>query len=153
MNQVPALKLNKKTGKHQPTPKFMAYIANLNSHEHVLEHAAKKLQKAEKALDKARDAHDVMKAAIAEVQKKQKAVHVHTNAKLTSAEIVEILEKFGENLSAKEKKSLTTKLNKLKFDPHYVNCFTNKEEPMDMMSLYNQAITKVQCWAKYGDEL
>jgi hypothetical protein len=74
--------------------------------------------------------------------------------KLTNGEIEEILDNFGMNEDKRnEAREL---LIALKFDPNYTqDCFfsTLPKNPDDKLTLNEQAISKVQCWLRYGDPL
>lgn len=75
---------------------------------------------------------------------------------LTAEEIEEILIEFDFDDMPEEMEQAREALQKLAFDPNYrVDCFGSKlpKSEEDELTLFEQAVSKVQCWYRYGDPI
>jgi hypothetical protein len=64
---------------------------------------------------------------------------------LTSSDIENILKEYNIT-NTSDKRMLTKKLKKMKYNPNYESCWDGKPG----RNLYEQATEKVSCWNKYG---
>jgi hypothetical protein len=65
--------------------------------------------------------------------------------KLTQSEIETIMDEFTFSNDS-ERTKIRAKLNKLKYEPKYISCFTGKS----LLTAWEQARDKVACYTKYG---
>ena len=121
-----------------PSKKYSLKKRSLRKHKHKTTH------KKRKTLMK-RSRHSRHRRQ----KKHSKKMFGGSNDTLSDSEIDQILGNFGDNMDAAKRSEAKELLQKLKFDPNYIeDCFFSKlpKHPDDDLTLREQAESKVQCW-------
>ena len=147
------VKKNRKTGEYETTPAFVKHASNPENHEYILVQAQgdvnavqNKMDKLKKKLDEVMAMYNATKAVVDKNANEHASKEVKVT--LTEAQVKRILDNAEVN-DAKQRKALTSKLIKLKYDSEYGNCYNGK---LGRPFLYDQAHSKLECWLKYGDK-
>lgn len=73
------------------------------------------------------------------------------NTLITTEDLDNIIDSAVQLSSDKrsELEAMKPRLRIMKYDPNYISCFTGNKT----RDLINMIETKIQCWAKYGDDI